>query len=96
MSMGVYNIVGLWCNGKFYMGVISQYNQQWVSKGSVCICIPIIVRLITIWDELFFKLRVPFDGMLIKKKVLLEYTLTSTIIVTSINLQLTLLCVVFR
>ena len=28
--------------------------------------------MITIWDEVFFKLRVSFDGLVIRKKVLSE------------------------
>ena len=42
-----------------------------MSKGSVDLCIPIIGRFIMIWDEVFFKLRVYFDGLVIRKKVLL-------------------------
>ena len=34
--------------------------------------IPIIGRVITIWDELFFKLGVYFDGIVIRKKVSYE------------------------
>ena len=34
--------------------------------------IPIIGRVITIWDEVFFKLRVSFDGMVSRKKVFSE------------------------
>ena len=41
-------------------------------KGSVCLSIPIIVRVITIWDKVFFKLRVYFDGLVCRKKVLSE------------------------
>ena len=31
--------------------------------------IPRILRVITIWDEVFFKLRVFFDGLVSRKKV---------------------------
>ena len=31
-----------------------------------------IGRVITIWDEVFFKLRVSFDGMVIRKEVFYE------------------------
>ena len=41
-------------------------------EGGVGICIPRIVRVNTIWDELLFKLRVSFDGLAIRKKILLE------------------------
>ena len=34
----------------------------------------IIGRVIMIWDEVFFKLRVSFDGLLIIKKFLSEYS----------------------
>ena len=55
-----------------YTGVISQCHQQWVSKGSVGMCIPIIGRVITIWDEVLFKFRLYFYGMVRRKKVFLE------------------------
>ena len=35
--------------------------------------IPIIGRVITIWDELLFKLRVSFDGLLSRKNVSSDY-----------------------
>ena len=72
MSMSVYNLVGLSLHGIFYTGVISSLHQQIVSKGIVGMIIPIIVRVITIWNKLFFKLRVSFDGLVIRKKVFLE------------------------
>ena len=34
--------------------------------------IPIIARVITIWDEIFCKLRVSIDGLVTRKKVLSE------------------------
>ena len=43
-----------------------------MNKGSVYLDIPGIGRLIVIWDEVFFKLRVSFDGLVIKKEVLSE------------------------
>ena len=43
-----------------------------MSKGSVYLNITRIGRLSTIWDEVFFKLRVSFDGLITSKKVLLE------------------------
>ena len=69
MSMGVYNLVGMRLYGIFYTGVISQCYQNLVSKGRVGLFIPRIGRLIMIWDEVLFKLRVSFDGMLIRKEV---------------------------
>ena len=42
-----------------------------MSKGSVGLGIPRIVRLIMIWYKVFFKLGVYFYGMVIRKKVLL-------------------------
>ena len=38
-------------------------------KGSVYLNIPRIGRMITIWDEVLFKLRVSFDGLVTRKKV---------------------------
>ena len=32
MIMSAYNLVGFRCNGRFYRGVISNSQQQWVSK----------------------------------------------------------------
>ena len=42
--------------------------------GSLYMEILGIGRVITIWDEVFFKLRVSFDGMLTREEVLLEYS----------------------
>ena len=39
-------------------------------KGDVYLKIPGIGRVIKIWDEVFFKLRVYVDGLVIRKKVL--------------------------
>ena len=60
------------CRGRFYTGVISQYQQKRVSKESVGLKIPRIKKMITIWGEVFFKLRVSFDELGSRKKVLLE------------------------
>ena len=43
-----------------------------MSKVSVYMNTPIIGKVITIWDKVFFKLRVPFDGLVTSKKLLLE------------------------
>ena len=43
-----------------------------MSKGSVYLKIPIIGRVITIWDKLLFKIRVSFYVLLNRNKVLLE------------------------
>ena len=43
-----------------------------MSKGSVRLIITRIGRVITIWDEVLFKLRVSFDGILIRNKVFYE------------------------
>ena len=66
------HLVGLRLHGSFHTGDISHCHQQWVSKGSVYLNIPTIGRLITIWNEVFFKLRVSFDGLVIRKKVFKE------------------------
>ena len=36
--------------------------------------IPGVGRVIAIWDKLLFKLRVSFDGLVIKKEVFYEYS----------------------
>ena len=41
-----------------------------MSKVSVGLYIPIIGRSRSIKDKVFFKLRVPFDGLVMRKKVL--------------------------
>ena len=43
-----------------------------MSKVSVSLIIPRIGGVITIWDKLFFKIRVSFDELVIIIKVLLE------------------------
>ena len=43
-----------------------------MSKGSVGVIILRIGRVIMIWDGLFFKIRVYFDGLVSRKKVFLE------------------------
>ena len=43
-----------------------------MSKEIVGLIIPRTGRVIMTWDELFFKLRVYFDGLVIRKKVLSE------------------------
>ena len=40
-----------------------------MSKGSVYLDIPGIGRVIAIWDEVFYKLRVSFDGLVTRKEV---------------------------
>ena len=43
-----------------------------MSKISVGLMIQRIGRVITIWDEVFFKLIVSFDGLVIRKRVFSE------------------------
>ena len=43
-----------------------------MSKVSVYLNIPIIGSVITIWDKVFCKLRVSFDGLVSSNKVLSE------------------------
>ena len=45
-----------------------------MSNGSVYLNIPIIGRVITIWDEVFCKLIMYFDGLVSRKEVFLEYS----------------------
>ena len=68
--MGVDNLVDLWCHGRFYKGDVSQCCQYLFSKGIICLFITIIGRARTICDKVFFKLRVSFDGPVIRKKLL--------------------------
>ena len=53
-------------------GVISKCHQQLFYKGYVGLWITRIGRVRYIWDEVFFKIISPFDGMIIKKKVFLD------------------------
>ena len=43
-----------------------------MSKGGVYLEIPGVGSVIAIWDKLFFKLRVSFDGLVIRKKIFSE------------------------
>ena len=43
-----------------------------MSKGGVYLDIPGVGDVIVIWDKAFFKIRVSFDGQVIRKKVYLE------------------------
>ena len=45
-----------------------------MSKGIAGLCIPRIGRVRVIWDRVFFKLRVYFDGLEIRNKVFSEYS----------------------
>ena len=56
----------------FYTGFICLGHQKGLVKGIVGICITRIGRVRTIWDKFFFKLRVYFGGLVIRKKVLSE------------------------
>ena len=72
MTMGVDNLVGLRCQVVFYTGLICQVHKKGVAKVIVGICIPRLWRKRTIWDKGLLKLRVSFDVMVIRKKVLSE------------------------
>ena len=67
------NLVVLRCHGGFYTGVISHCHHQWVYKESVSFNMTRIGVVITIWDEVSCKLRVSFDGMVTRKKVLSDF-----------------------
>ena len=43
-----------------------------MSKGSVYLVIPGVGRVLAIWDKVFLKIRVSFDGLLIRKEVFSE------------------------
>ena len=72
MIVGVDNLVGLRCQGVFYTGFICQVHKKGVAKVIVGIYIPRLWRKRTIWDKGLLKLRVSFDVMVIRKKVLSE------------------------
>ena len=69
MSMGLDNPLCLRYHGRFYTGVISKFHQQLVSKRILGICISNIVRMRTIWDEVFFKIRLCFYDMVRTNKL---------------------------
>ena len=69
MSMSAYYLVGLELYRRFYKGVIFHFHQQLVSKDSIYMSIPIIWRVIMISNEVFFKLRVSYDGLVSRNKV---------------------------
>ena len=66
--MGGDNLVDMRFCGGVYTGVVYQWHQQWMFKGFLGISIPIIVKVLMICDELLFKVRVYFDGMVSSKK----------------------------
>ena len=43
-----------------------------MSNGSVYLEIPRLGRVFAIWDKVFFKINVSFDGLVIRKEVLSE------------------------
>ena len=43
-----------------------------MAKGVLGLEIPRIGRVITIWDKLFFKLRISFDGLVSRKDIFSE------------------------
>ena len=72
MSMGVDKLVGLSFHGLYYTGSIFQGHKKGVAKVIVGICIPRLWRKRKIWDKVLLKLRVSFDVLVSRKKVLLE------------------------
>ena len=70
MSMGGENLVGLMCHGRFDTCVLFQSHQKGVTEGSMCIFISRVGRVITIWHEVFVKIRVSFDELVYRKYVL--------------------------
>ena len=69
MRISIAELVGLRLHGIFYTSSISHFHQHSVSKGVVGLGIPIIVRMIKIWDKILFKLRVSFDGLVSRNKL---------------------------
>ena len=74
MSMGVDKFVGLRCHGLYYTGSIYQGHKKGVAKVIVGICIPRLWSKRKIWDKVLLKLRVSFDVLVSRKKVLSEYS----------------------
>ena len=72
MSMGVDKLVGLRCHGVFYTGFICKGYIKGVAKVIVDVCIPILWTMRKIWDDVLVKLRVSFDVLVSRKKVLSE------------------------
>ena len=72
MRMGVDNLIGLRCHGVFYTGFICKVHKNGVSKVILGICIPRLWRNRTMWDKVLLKLRLSFDVLLSRKKVLSE------------------------
>ena len=72
--MWVDKLLGLRFHGVYYTGSICQIYKKGVAKVIVGICIPRLWRKRTIWDKVLLKLRVYFDVLVIRKKVLLEYS----------------------
>ena len=88
MIMIDYKFVGLIFHGWFYTCIIIQCQQQWVSNGSVGLRILKIWRVIMIWSEVLFKLKVSFYQLVSRKKVFSE---SSHHIETHLNLVLEVL-----
>ena len=63
MSMGSDNFLGIMLNGGFYKGVGCLVYQNRVPKGIVCLCITRIIKVVTIWSGLLFKIGVYFYGL---------------------------------
>ena len=72
MRMGVDNLVGLRCHGVFYTGFIYQVHKNVVAKVIVGICIPRLWRNRKMWEKELLDLRVSFDVLVSRKKVLSE------------------------
>ena len=70
MDVGDENPVGLWCHGRFYIGVVCHGHQKVVSKVMLCMFITGIVRVRTIWHKILLKLEVSFDGIVSRKEVI--------------------------
>ena len=72
MIIGGDNRVCLRCHGRVDTVVVFQFHQKVVSNGNLCLCIPIIGRLRTIWYKLLVKLRLLFNGLLFRKEIFSE------------------------
>ena len=55
------------------VSLVNSTNSEF-PKLNVGLCITIIVRVRVIWYEVLFKLKVSFDVLVIRKKVLLDYS----------------------
>ena len=70
LSMGIDKLLGLMCHLVFYTGFICKGHKKVVDEVIVGVCIPRLWRKRTIKGKVLLKLRVSFDVMVSRNKVL--------------------------